>query len=103
MLVVFTAIAQRELEDATVFYEVEQPGLGRRFKREIRASVNRVVAYPKACAVESGDVRKCLLHRFPYKILYSVEAEHIVVLAVAHCHRRPHYWVERRQSRSSEP
>ena len=36
-----------------------------------------------------------ILSRFPYKLLYSVEADHLYVIAVAHLHRAPDYWVDR--------
>ncbi len=40
-------------------------------------------------------IHKCLLLRFPYKILYAVESGTIVVLAIAHSHRKPDYWLDR--------
>ncbi len=36
-----------------------------------------------------------ILSRFPCKLLYSVETDHICVIAVAHLYRAPDYWVER--------
>ncbi|MDH4245310.1 MAG: type II toxin-antitoxin system RelE/ParE family toxin [Nitrospira sp.] len=95
MRVVFTRIATRELEDAVRFYELEYVGLGRRFKEEVRKTALRVAEYPKAWTIERGEVRKCLLHKFPYKLMYSVEEDHILVIAVAHQHRKPDYWVGR--------
>jgi len=35
------------------------------------------------------------MHKFPYKILYSVERDHLLVIAIAHQHRRPDYWIDR--------
>lgn len=95
MRVIFTRIAGRELEDAVRFYELEYSGLGRRFKEEVRRAALRVAEYPKAWSIERGEVRKCLLHKFPYKLMYSVEEDHILVIAVAHQHRKPDYWVGR--------
>lgn len=95
MKIVFSKLALEELDDATYFYEMDSSGLGNRFRNEIRKAANRIVAYPKAWSVERGDVRKCLLHRFPYKLLYSVEHDHVFRIAVAHQHRRPNYWVEK--------
>ena len=37
-----------------------------------------------------------LLSRFPYKLLFSIETEYLYVLALAHHHRAPDYWVNRR-------
>lgn len=95
MRVIFTSFARQELEDAVRYYELEYSGLGSKFKEEVRKAVLRIAAYPQAWSIERGDVRKCLLHRFPYKLLYSVEEDHILVIAIAHQHQRPGYWVGR--------
>ena len=71
MRVIFTRLARQELEDAVGYYELEYSGLGRRFKEEVRKAVLRIVAYPEAWSIERGDVRRCLLHKFPYKLMYS--------------------------------
>jgi plasmid stabilization system protein ParE len=96
--VVFTGIAKQELEDACHFYEREYSGLGRRFRDEVKKAAMRIAAHPEGWSAERGDVRKYLLHRFPYKLLYSVEEDHILVIAVAHQHRKPDYWVARQES-----
>lgn len=98
MRVIFTRIATQEVEDAVRFYELEYTGLGRRFKEEVRKAALRVAEYSKAWSIERGEVRKYLLHKFPYKLLYSLEADHILVIAVAHQHRKPDYWVDRDQA-----
>jgi hypothetical protein len=36
MKVVFTKLAKQELEDAIQYYEMEHPGLGTRFKQEVK-------------------------------------------------------------------
>ena|SRR3990167_2467363 len=95
MRVIFTRIARRELEDAVHYYELEYSGLGSRFKEEVRKAALRIAAYPQAWSIERGDVRKCLLHKFPYKLMYSVEEDHVLIIAVAHQHRKPDYWVGR--------
>ncbi len=93
MKILFSKFAKNELDDAVTFYETELAGLERLFKEEIKSSVSRIKEHPEAWSIEKGDVRKALLHRFPYKILYSIEKDHIVILAIAHQHRKPNYWV----------
>lgn len=95
MRVVFSALAKQELEDAARYYELEHEGLGKTFKGEVKNAARRIAKYPQAWSVERDEIRKCLLHKFPYKLLYSIEKDHILVIAVAHMHRRPDYWVER--------
>lgn len=95
MRVIFTRIARQELNDAVRFYELEYSGLGNKFKEEVRKAVLRIVAFPQAWSTERGDIRKCLLHKFPYKLMYSSESDHILVIAVAHQHRKPDYWIDK--------
>lgn len=95
MRVIFTEYAKRELEDAVRYYELEYPGRGQRFKEEVKKTAIRISGYPEAWSVERGDIRKCLLHKFPYKLLYAVDKDQIIVVAVAHQHRKPDYWIDR--------
>ena len=95
MKVRFSDLAAAELDDATKFYEAQFMGLGKRFRMEVRNAAVRISEYPKAWSIERGEVRKCLLHRFPYKLLYSIEKDHVLVIAVAHQHRKPDYWIAR--------
>ncbi len=95
MKVIFSKYANLELYDAIHFYEIEYKGLGWRLKEEIKKTAIRISEYPEAWSVERGDIRKCLLHKFPYKLLYSVESDHIFVIAVAHQHRKPDYWIDK--------
>jgi plasmid stabilization system protein ParE len=88
-------VAQNELEDAIMFYELEQSGLGRRFKTEVRQAIKRIKSYPQAWSVERGEVRKCFVHKFPYTIFYSLQKQTIVILVIAHQHRKPGYWIDR--------
>ena len=98
MKVIFSKYARQELDDATHHYEIEYQGLGKRFRDEVRKAAKRISKYPEAWSVERGEVRKCTLHKFPYKLLYSVEINHVFIIAVAHQHRRPDYWIERNES-----
>jgi len=93
MRVVFSKFAKLELEDAVRFYEAQYSGLGKRFKDEVRKSALRIAEYPTAWSSENSEIRKCILHKFPYKLLYSIERDHILILAVAHQHRKPNYLV----------
>jgi toxin ParE1/3/4 len=95
MRVIFSPEARLELNDATTYYENQSQGLGIRFRREVRDALKRMDAWSNAWSVEQGDIRRCLLVHFPYKLLYSIETDHLYVIAVAHLHRRPDYWVDR--------
>ena len=95
MKIIFDKLAHLELDDASEYYELEVPGLGARFKVEIKRGIRIIREYPKAWAKEKNGVRRYLLHKFPYKILYSIEEDYIYIIAIAHCHRHPDYWIDR--------
>ena len=98
MRVLFSQLAKQELDDASQYYEIEFQGLGKRFRAEIKMAAKRIAEYPEAWSVERGDIRKCLLHKFPYKLLYSIEKDHIIIIAVAHQHRKPEYWLGKKKT-----
>lgn len=95
MKILFDELAKAELEDAVIYYEFELVGLGAEFKDEVKHGLLRIRDFPEAWAKEKDDIRHYLLHKFPYKILYSIEKNYIYIIAIAHCHRRPNYWIER--------
>ena len=90
-------LAQREFEDAATHYESEQPGLGDRFPTEVARSISRIRQFPVAYQQFSPGTRRCLIAKFPYGIIYhyAPEQDEIVIVAIAHLHRRPDYWVSR--------
>ncbi|SPF34105.1 hypothetical protein SBDP1_120005 [Syntrophobacter sp. SbD1] len=72
MKIIFSRLAKQDLDDALHYYELQYRGLGRRFKEEARQAALRITEYPEAWSIERGGIRKCLLHKFPYKLLYSM-------------------------------
>lgn len=71
MNVIFSEFAMRELDDASLYYELEYAGIGERFREEVKKAVLRIAEYPQAWSIVRGDVRRCLLHGFPYSLLCS--------------------------------
>lgn len=57
--------------------------------------MDRVARNPEAWHPLGDGVRRCRLSRFPYGLIYAIDKDDIVVLAVAHLHRRPDYWRDR--------
>lgn len=95
MQLIFLALARDEMAEAKRFYNRQQQGSGESFQREAEAAARLIQERPLAWQVEVEPVRRFLFDRFPYKMLYIIRAERIVVIAIAHQHRQPDYWVER--------
>ena len=91
----FHAEAEAEASEAMVWYETQQPGLGRRFRDAIEDAVLRIAASPEQFPLLESDVRRCLVKGFPYGIIYQAQEAHILVLSVMHLHRHPDYWQDR--------
>lgn len=94
MNVRFLKVAQMELDEAVEWYNHKAPGLGMRFLDEVNKSLRRIAAYPFSCAKIKEGFRRCLVNRFPYGLIYRTDDDNgtIVIVAVAHSHRRPGYW-----------
>ena len=95
MTVRFLSLARQELDDAHDWYEQQCAGLGREFLDEVDRVVRRIRRYPESCAELALGLRRGLLARFPYGLIYGRDGEALVIVAVAHLHRRPQYWVDR--------
>jgi plasmid stabilization system protein ParE len=93
----FLSSARQELDDAFVWYERQSPGLGYEFLDEFDRTIHRIRAYPDSCAEMSPGIRRAVVARFPYGLIYGQDGDAIVVVAVAHLHRQPRYWFGRRQ------
>lgn len=92
----FDAAAERELNEAIDFYDLESAGLGGVFLDEVERALAQVEAFPEAADPVREGIRKHLLHKFPYALFYSLRPDQIRILAVAHARRRPFYWEDRR-------
>ena len=87
--------ADEEFFAAVAYYEGCDSGLGLDFSREVNAAIRNAVDYPTMWAEIAPEVRRCLVHRFPYGVLYSIESHGIFILSVMHLHRDPDYWKHR--------
>ncbi len=91
----FHRLARTELMDALVYYEAERPGVGLAFLDEISRCLKSVTEFPEAAPIVRGAIRKKLLRKFPYALLYSIKPWGIRILAVMNLKRRPFYWAGR--------
>lgn len=95
MRIRFLEAAQREVDDAVAWYDEREEELGRDFLDELDRAIRRIKSFPLASTEIEPGIRRCLLARFPYGLIYGIDEELIVVIAVSHLHREPQYWIER--------
>ena len=87
--------AEEELLSSIHYYQECQEGLGDDFLYEIQLAIERILEFPKAWPFFDGDVRRCLVNRFPYGILYTIEPHAIFIVAVMSLQLSPSYWQDR--------
>jgi plasmid stabilization system protein ParE len=84
--------ARHEFDAAVDWYEQQRPGLGTAFLDRVREVFARIAAHPQLHATAYQDVRKAVVQKFLYVVLYKEEAGEVVVIAVFHSARDPAIW-----------
>ncbi len=95
MIPIFDPLAKREYEDAFEYFEAQEKGLGEKLRRAMWAAIAILERFPEIGEEVRPGIRKILLRRFPYKLIYSVTDDAVYIIAVAHGHREPDYWLGR--------
>lgn len=87
--------AFEEFSEAAHYYAEHQEGLDLRFVDAVENAIRHILDDPQRWRIFEEDVRRCLTRVFPYAILYTIESEFILIVAVMHCRREPGYWRHR--------
>lgn len=88
----FLPAADEEFREAARYYESEAAGVGLSFIATVHKAVAEVVEFPLAAQAVRAGIRKKVLRHFAYNLFYAVEADVVVIVAVAHQRKRPNYW-----------
>lgn len=81
--------AEQDIQIAFAWYEEKRFGLGHDFLLQVDAGLQFIQRNPEVHPAEYKGVRKHILKRFPYKMIYRIEASNIMILAVLHGMRSP--------------
>ena len=93
--VVFRRAAKEEFDNAAIWYEERQTGLGGQFTSEVKNAVELASIDPERFPAKYRAIRCVQVCRFPYSVFYLHESLQIVVLAVFHARRNPSIWRSR--------
>ena len=89
---IFLPGARADLVEGIRYYRGQSPRVAQDFIAEVRRAARFVEENPEASPTLRRDVRKKVLLKFPYSILYAIERRQVLIVAVASHHRRPDYW-----------
>jgi plasmid stabilization system protein ParE len=91
----FLPEADEEFREAARYYESEAAGVGIAFIAALHKAISEVQEFPFAAPIARAGVRKKVLRHFAYNLFYTIEADNLLIVAVAHQRQRPNYWRSR--------
>ena len=95
MKVRFLTPAEIEMFEASAYYEMQAPNLGENFLDIIEEAIEEIAKNPKLWPEIDYGIRRRLVRRFPYSVLYHIHMDEIIIVAVMHQKQKPHYWIDR--------
>ena len=87
--------AEADMTEAFDWYEERKAALGREFLAEVQVALRAIAENPLQHPMLYKNVRRILTRRFPYKLFFILEADHVEVIAVVHAKRHPGVWQKR--------
>lgn len=88
--------ASEELDAAGEWYDAQRPGLNLELldavEEAIALIVEQPVAWQRDSVVAGREIRRFVMRRFPFSIVYYVVDDLVRIVAIAHAKRRPGYW-----------
>jgi plasmid stabilization system protein ParE len=87
--------AEQEFTESVAYYESRESGLGSRFRDEVAAVSDWILRFPEVPRLRPKGYRRVNLRAFPHYVAYILRGDTIWVVAIAHGHRRPEFWIDR--------
>lgn len=97
MRIRFLPEAESELLEAARWYREQAFGLDHEFMRCVDDALATVGRAPSLFPLVHRQLRRALVRRFPYAILFEILGDEILVYAVIHYRRNPQRWKNRRE------
>ncbi len=91
----FLGAARLDFDEATDWYDRQSAGLGDRFIDSLEEAITAIRQHPLSGVKLTKLIRRKVIPRFPYSILYVDEPDSIMIVAVAAQKRSPRYWITR--------
>lgn len=88
----FHPSARAELAEAARYYRGESPRLSQQFVSEVRGTITRIMEFLQSGSPEASGIRRVVLDRFPFTLVYRFEQRTVVILAAMHQRQQPDYW-----------
>jgi toxin ParE2 len=91
----FLTVADHEVADAVAWYDQQGNDVSRGFLDDLDRAVRLAKTYPLLATQLEPKIHRLLLVRYPYSLIYGIDNDTLVIIAVAHQQREPSYWANR--------
>jgi plasmid stabilization system protein ParE len=89
-------LAETDYEDAVDYYLTQaSPAIARKLDLAVNHALHLILEHPRIGAGTQKGARKLALQGFPYDLVYRIETDTVIVLAVSSHSRQPGYWAGR--------
>ncbi|MDZ7619394.1 MAG: type II toxin-antitoxin system RelE/ParE family toxin [Patescibacteria group bacterium] len=92
----FLPDARRDYDESFDWYSARSVEAAVGFCDAVDSALSQIVANPTRFASPDGTHRECPVKKFPFRIVYRLIENRVLIVAVAHAKRRPRYWCDRR-------
>lgn len=87
----FHATTATDYNDAYIWYETQQEGLGEKFLAAVRGKLNKILDNPEIFGVKlRPGYHEALVDGFPYSIVYRINKKQKIVFINSIHHQRKH-------------
>ena len=93
-----TPEADLDAQDAIRWYDERDWALGDDFLRKVNDCIAAIQENPQKYPILHRQMRRALVRRFPYEIIFEIESDEIIIYAIYHCARNPEVWKHRRNA-----
>lgn len=93
----FSSDANRDVRQALEYYKREAGAVvAMDFYSKLITTIERIKQWPKSFPIIHGDLRRAILQKFPYQIVYKIESnESVAIYAIRHHKQHPDFGLER--------
>jgi toxin ParE1/3/4 len=93
-----TPEADLDAQGGILWYDERDRELGVDFLRKVNDCITAIQENPQKYPIVHGQMRRALVRRFPYEIIFEIEDDEIIIYAIYHCARNPEVWKHRRDA-----
>jgi plasmid stabilization system protein ParE len=93
--IVFLPAAEGDYQEALDWYESRSTRAAAGFETAVEVALARVAKTPETWPFCDDRHRIYLLRRYPYSIVYRIEGNNVLIVAIAHNRRSEAYWNDR--------